>query len=101
MFVVEVISYSSHLVSRGRLPSFLQRGKVMRIASVVLSIVLCGSALGQSRQAEATIRIHAGLGEQLVTSCRAIDEVERAVGSTMSTKDLLEEFKKSGTCLGF
>lgn len=73
----------------------------MRAATVVLLISFCTSSLGQGRQVEANIHFHAGLSEQLVTSCRAADKVMRSVGSTMSTMDLLEEFKKSGTCTGF
>jgi Rap1a immunity proteins len=73
----------------------------MRIASIVLLMILCGSALGQSRQAEANIHFRAGYSEQLVTSCRAIDEVENMVGSDIPAKDLLEEFHKAGTCMGF
>lgn len=73
----------------------------MRIASVVLLLILCGSSLGQGRQTEADIHFHAGFGEQLVTSCRAIDEVERSVGGDVPMKDLLEQFKRSGTCMGF
>src|SRR6266567_5307220 len=71
----------------------------MRIVSVVLLMIL-SSSWGQGRQAEATVHFRAGNGEQFVTSCRAIDEVERSVGSAMPMKDLLEEFKKSGTCMG-
>jgi hypothetical protein len=72
----------------------------MRIASVALLMIL-SSSLGQGRQAEADINFRAGFGEQLVTSCRALDDVERSVGSTLPMKDLLEQFKKSGTCMGF
>lgn len=73
----------------------------MRIASLVLLMSVCSGSLGQGRQADPNINFRAGLGEQLVTSCRAPAEVERSIGSTMPMKDLLEEFKKSGTCMGF
>jgi hypothetical protein len=71
----------------------------VKIASVALLMIL--SSLGQVRQAEQTVDFRAGFAEQLLTSCRAPDNVERSVGSHIPTMDLLEEFKKSGTCMGF
>jgi|SRR5271165_6558004 len=72
----------------------------MRVTSVVLLMILC-SSLGQGRQGEANINFRAGFGEQLVTSCRAIAEVTNSVGRSMPTTDLMEDFHKAGTCMGF
>jgi hypothetical protein len=73
----------------------------MKIASVVLSMILCSNSLGQSKGAESSVNFRAGFGEQLVTSCRAADEVTRMVGTPVPIMDLAEDFKKSGTCVGF
>jgi hypothetical protein len=72
----------------------------MKAVTVVLLMSLCGSSVGQ-REAEPSITFRAGHGEELVTSCRAPDDVERSVGGSIPMKDLLEEFKRSGTCMGF
>ncbi|MGB8581634.1 MAG: Rap1a/Tai family immunity protein [Candidatus Sulfotelmatobacter sp.] len=69
----------------------------MRIAAVALLMILCSSV----GQAEPDINFRAGFGEQLVTSCRAIGEVTNSVGRSTPTTDLLEDFHKAGTCMGF
>lgn len=75
----------------------------MTIASIVVLLIstLCGNSFGQNKQAEPTVYFRAGSSDQLVESCRSGEIITRSVGSTMPVKDLLEEFKKGGTCQGF
>lgn len=73
----------------------------MKIASVVLLMILCGSSLAQDTQTKVSVNFRAGFFEQLVEVCRAGNEVTHNVGSNMPMKDLLEDFKKAGTCMGF